>query len=113
MITSAVVSIVVRNTIFRKTPPSVVSFMSHDTHYGERSINLNKVVATFEKHTFLSQTDLTRTGIFGETLVCHRSYIIAARSTYAIDQKINHLHNDRVTNMWRNNVPSVCGRELT
>jgi hypothetical protein len=31
--------------------------------YGKRSINLNKVVATFEKHIFLSQTDLTRTGI--------------------------------------------------
>jgi hypothetical protein len=31
-------------------------------------------------------------------------------STYAIDQKINHLHNNRVANMWRNNVPSVCGR---
>ena len=31
-------------------------------------------------------------------------------STYAFDQKINHLHNDRVANMWRNNVPSVCGR---
>jgi hypothetical protein len=39
MFTSAVVSIVVRNTIFRKAPPSVVS------GYGERSINLNKVVA--------------------------------------------------------------------
>jgi hypothetical protein len=37
--------------------PSVVS------GYGKRSINLNKVVANFEKHTFLSQTDLTRTGI--------------------------------------------------
>ena len=23
--------------------------------------------------------------------------------TYAIDQKINHLHNHRVANMWRNN----------
>jgi hypothetical protein len=45
------------NTIFRKAPPSVVS------GYGERSINLNKVVATFEKHIFLSQTDLTKTGI--------------------------------------------------
>ena len=52
MFTSAVVSIVVRNTIFRKVPPSVVS------GYGERSINLNKVVATFEKHIFLSQTDI-------------------------------------------------------
>ena len=99
---------VVRNTIFRKAPPSVVS------GYGKRSINLNKVVATFEKHIFLSQTDLTRTGIISnsynemfevlivsfyvstatfcfaplwrmgprcsstETQVCHRSYIIAA-----------------------------------
>jgi hypothetical protein len=42
---------------FRKAPPSVVS------GYGKRSINLNKVVANFEKHIFLSQTDLTRTGI--------------------------------------------------
>ena len=41
MITSAVVSIVVRNTIFRKAPPSIVS------GYGKRSINLNKVVATY------------------------------------------------------------------
>jgi hypothetical protein len=49
--------LVIRNTIFRKAPPSVVS------GYGKRSIHLNKVVANFEKHTFLSQTDLTRTGI--------------------------------------------------
>jgi hypothetical protein len=34
---------VVRNAIFRKAPPSVVS------GYGKRSINLNKVVAPFEK----------------------------------------------------------------
>ena len=61
MFTSAVVSIVVRNIIFRKAPPSVVS------GYGERSINLNTVVATFEKHTFLSQTDLTRTGIISNS----------------------------------------------
>jgi hypothetical protein len=37
MFTSAVVSIVGRNTIFRKAPTSVVS------GYGERSIKLNKV----------------------------------------------------------------------
>jgi hypothetical protein len=43
----AIVSIVVRNTIFRKAPPSVVS------GYDKRLINLNKVVATFEKHIFL------------------------------------------------------------
>jgi hypothetical protein len=50
------VNVYIRNTIFRKAPPSVVS------GYGKRSINLNKVVATFKKHIFLSQTDLTRTG---------------------------------------------------
>jgi hypothetical protein len=49
-----------RNIIFRKAPPSVVS------RYDERSINLNKVVAIFEKHSFLSQTDLTRTGIISK-----------------------------------------------
>jgi hypothetical protein len=52
---------VVRNTIFRKALPSVVS------GYGKRSINLNKVVATFEKHIFLSQTDITRTGIISNS----------------------------------------------
>jgi hypothetical protein len=35
--------------------------------YGKQSINLNKVVATFEKHIFLSQTDLTRTGIISNS----------------------------------------------
>jgi hypothetical protein len=43
---------VVRNTIFRKAPPSVVS------GYGKRSINLNKVVATFEKHIFIDTNKL-------------------------------------------------------
>ena len=38
------------------------------------------------------------------------AYFSDVGSTYAIDQKINHLHNDRVANMWRNNVPFVCGR---
>jgi hypothetical protein len=61
MFTSSVVNIVVRNTIFRKALPSVVS------GYGELLINLNKVVATFEKHTYLSQTDLTRTGIISNS----------------------------------------------
>jgi hypothetical protein len=61
MFTSAVVSIIVRNTIFRKALPSVVS------GYDKLSINLNKVVATFEKHIFLSQTDLTRTGIISNS----------------------------------------------
>ena len=61
MFTSAVVSIIVRNTIFRNAPPSVVS------GYDKRSIHLNKVVATFEKHIFLIQTDLTRTGIINNS----------------------------------------------
>ena len=52
---------VVRNTIFRKAPPSVVS------GYGKRSINLNKIVAVFEKHIFLSQTDLTNMQSFDIT----------------------------------------------
>ena len=38
------------------------------------------------------------------------AYVYDVGSTYAIDQKINHLHNDRVANMWRNIVHSVCGR---
>ena len=38
------------------------------------------------------------------------AYFYDVGSTYVIDQKFNHLHNDRVANMWRNNVPSVCGR---
>jgi translation initiation factor 1 (eIF-1/SUI1) len=61
MFTSAVVSIIVRNTIFRKALPSVVS------GYDKRTINLNKIVATFEKHIFLSQTDLTRTGVISNS----------------------------------------------
>jgi hypothetical protein len=32
---------------------------------------LNKVVATFEKHIFLSQTDLTRTGIISNSYNDH------------------------------------------
>jgi hypothetical protein len=52
---------VVKNTIFRKAPPSVVS------GYDKQSINLNQLVATFEKHIFLSQTDLTRTGIISNS----------------------------------------------
>jgi hypothetical protein len=55
MFTSAVISIVVRNTIFRKAPPSVVS------GYDKRLINLNKVAGNDEiqnvqsesKHGFL------------------------------------------------------------
>jgi hypothetical protein len=33
----------------------------------KRSINLNKVIANFEKQIFLSQTDLTRTGIISNS----------------------------------------------
>jgi hypothetical protein len=53
--------------------PSVVS------GYGKRSINLNKVVATFEKHIFLSQTDLTKMTkfkIFREKFLFCGNYIL-------------------------------------
>ena len=52
---------VVRNTIFRNALPFIVS------GYGKLSINLNKVVATFVKHIFLNQTNLTRTGIISNS----------------------------------------------
>ena len=39
------------------------------------------------------------------------AYFYDVGTTCAIDQKINHLHNDRVANMWRNNVPTVCGED--
>jgi hypothetical protein len=42
----------------------VTNFVSAEL---QRSINLNKVVATFEKHIFLSKTDLTRTGIISNS----------------------------------------------
>jgi hypothetical protein len=45
----------------KKKSSSVVS------GYGKLSVNLNKVVATFEKHIFLSQIDLTRTGIISNS----------------------------------------------
>jgi hypothetical protein len=45
-------------TIFRKAPPSVVS------GYGKRSINLNKVVANFEKHML----EMTKFKIFKEEI---------------------------------------------
>jgi hypothetical protein len=52
---------IVRPEMTKLAPPSVVS------GYDKRSINLNKIVATFEKHIFLSQTDLTRTGIISNS----------------------------------------------
>ena len=43
------------------------------------------------------------------TTQCEKvAYFYDVGSTYAIDQTINHLHNDRVANMWRNNVPSYA-----
>jgi hypothetical protein len=55
MFTSAVVSIVVRNTIF------------HSFRLWRTIDKFEQVVVTFEKHTFLSQTDLTRTGIISNS----------------------------------------------
>jgi hypothetical protein len=61
---------IVRNTIIRKAPPSVVS------GYVKRSIKLIKVVATFEKHIFLSQTDLTRTGFISNSYKAFRVLLL-------------------------------------
>jgi hypothetical protein len=72
MFTSAVVSIVVRNTIFRKAPPSVVF------GYDKRSINLNKVVATFEKHNHYT-TDTDRFVDIGEIVEHHFSNFLLVR----------------------------------
>jgi hypothetical protein len=54
MFTSAVVNIVVKNTIFRKAPPSVVS------GYDKQSINLNKVVATVPITTDVVSSNLNQ-----------------------------------------------------
>ena len=96
MFTSAVVSIVVRNTIFRKAPPSVV--------FGEekQSINLNKVVATFEKHIFLSQTDLTRTGIISN------SYTLCRTITWVVFLRM--FWNLSAAYQWREEDPFHFGR---
>ena len=75
-----------RNTIFRKAPSSVVS------GYGKRSINLNKVVATFEKHIFLSQTDLTRTGIISNSY--NEMFEVQIVSFYASTATFLWLHCD-------------------
>jgi hypothetical protein len=74
---------VVRNTIFWKALPSVVS------GYGKRSINLNKVVFMFQLQLFFAP--LLRMGprcSSAETQVCHRSYIIAAILKYTCSLKI-------------------------
>jgi hypothetical protein len=47
----------------------------------ERSINLNKAVANFEKHIFLSQTDLTRTGIISN---CYKEMFEAGTTILVI-----------------------------
>ena len=58
---------------------------------------------------FVQRTKFPSNSVF--TSQCIKvAYFYDVGSTYAIDQKINHLHNDRVANMWRNNVPSVSGR---
>jgi hypothetical protein len=58
--------------MFRKAPPSVVS------GYGKRSINLNKVVANFEKHIFLRivRLEMTKFKIFKEKILFCGNYIL-------------------------------------
>ena len=78
----------------KKTKP--VGMETLDTHF------LLTVYILYKRTKFHSNSDISQS---------HKvAYFYDVGSTYAIDQKINHLHNDRVANMWRNNVPSVCGR---
>jgi hypothetical protein len=85
-------------TIFRKAPPSVVS------GYEKRSINLNKVVANFEKHIFLSQTDLTRTGIISN---CKNGRVVTIGKHSRLNRQIWYRHpnseagNDEIQNFQR------------
>ena len=66
---------------------------------------------TLETHFLLMVYILYKRTKFHLNTSLHKvAYFYDVGSTYAIDQKINHLHNDRVANMWRNNVPSICGR---
>jgi hypothetical protein len=47
--------------------PRESEWKTSESYIWEFAINLNKVVATFEKHIFISQTDLTRTGIISNS----------------------------------------------
>ena len=82
---------------YAKKKTKTVGMETLDTHF------LLTVYILYKKTKFPSN--------FVFTSQSHKvAYFYDVGSTYAIDQKINHLHNDRVANMWRNNVPSVCGR---
>jgi hypothetical protein len=80
-----------------------------------RKKNQTVGMETLNTHFLLTVSILYKRTKFPSNIVftsqSHKvAYFYNVGSTYAIDQKINHLHNDRVANMWRNNVPSVCGR---
>ena len=88
-----------------------VAKFQYKTGYAKK----NKTMETLNTHFLLTVYILYKRTKFPSNIVftsqSHKvTYFNDVGSTYAIDQKINHLHSDRVANMWRNNVPSVCGR---
>jgi hypothetical protein len=68
-----------------------MKFCSVVSGYGKRSINLNTVVANFEKHIFLSQTDLTRTGIISN---CYNEMFEAHPNSEAGNDEIQNFQRE-------------------
>jgi hypothetical protein len=87
----------IKQAMQKKTKQKTVGMETLNTHFLLTVYILYKRTKFHSNIVFTSQSQKV-------------TYFYDVGGTYAIDQKINHLHNDRVANMWRNNVPSVCGR---
>ena len=90
-------------------------WQNFDTKQGTQQKEKTVGMETLNTHFLLAVYILYKRTKFPSNIVftsqCEKvAYFYDVGSTYAIDQKINHLHNDRVANMWRNNVSTVCGR---
>ena len=91
-----------------------VAKFQYKTGYAKKNKKKTVGMETLKTHFLLTVYILYKRTKFPSNIVftsqSHKvAYFYDVGSTYAIDKKINHLHNDRVANMWRNNVPSVCG----
>ena len=87
-----------------------VAEFQYETGYGKKQ---QKTIGmeTLNTHFLLTVYILYKRTKFPSNIVfTSQSHKVAYFYDVAIDQKVNHLHNDRVAKMWRNNVPSVCGR---
>ena len=85
-----------------------VAEFQYITGYAQKTVGMD----TLNTHFLLTVYILYKRTKFPSNIVftSQSRIYIDVWSTYAIDQKINHLHNYRVANMCRNNVPSVCDR---